>query len=566
MQDPKTLPEEKSISRVDSGKNRLGAASNVLAPIPSSPSLSRKPETKEAGNTTQSSPINPRARKGSLSKAATTSPRRDSSRLSQPSSKSLPSLPRRSSSIASSSSSPTSLRSRRGSTKSATLPSNNNPNKQPRKRRATAGTFSKPSGPSLAVNKVNTPLRFRTGYTNTVMTAMLGLGWQRVPAEDESWDIYWCDAVWVREAPPSAFSRNTQRVCHYPNHYELTRKDCGVNNMKRLKRRLQKEFGKSVDTGCDFYPPTFTLPSEYHMFVEVFKRNKDSVWIMKPVARAQGKGIFLFTKLSEIINWKKDTRFLDDKDKEGRAEMYIVQKYIPNPLLVGGKKFDLRIYVLVTSYKPLTVWLYRQGFGRFSGHNFSMDKKDIANAFIHLTNVAIQKTAADYDKSKGCKWAISRLRSYLYTQYTREEVEKCFLDMNTVIIRSLQSVETIMIQDQHCFEVYGYDILLDDTLKPYLIEVNASPSLTADTQEDKILKVGMLQDTLTIVELDMRKKNPTDLKRVGGYDLMWHDGDVSPTFNENEPILGGVHLPTSTLGTYMGDREESLKYARQFLP
>ena len=49
----------------------------------------------------------------------------------------------------------------------------------------------------------------------------------------------------------------------------------------------------------------FYLQTEYHMFVEEFKKNPGQIWIMKPVAKSQGKGIFLFRKLKDIVDWKK---------------------------------------------------------------------------------------------------------------------------------------------------------------------------------------------------------------------------------------------------------------------
>ena len=154
---------------------------------------------------------------------------------------------------------------------------------------------------------------------------------------------------------------------------------------------------------------TFHLPLEYALFVDEFKMQaaKDStnIWIMKPTARCQGKGIFLFNKLNSISNWAENQQ----------AEPYIVQRYISNPLLIGGKKFDLRLYVLCTSYQPLTVYLYRSGFARFTHYRY--DESKINNTEVHLTNVAIQKTTEDYNDTLGGKWLVDKLKLYMLSKY-----------------------------------------------------------------------------------------------------------------------------------------------------
>jgi len=70
-------------------------------------------------------------------------------------------------------------------------------------------------------------------------------------------------------------------------------------------------------------------------------------------------------------------------------EAYVICRYIDKPLLIGKKKFDLRIYVLVTSYRPLKVWLSTLGFARFCNEKYSCEPGEIDNMMMHLTNVAV---------------------------------------------------------------------------------------------------------------------------------------------------------------------------------
>ena len=73
------------------------------------------------------------------------------------------------------------------------------------------------------------------------------------------------------------------------------------------------------------------------------------------------------------------------------GETMVIQQYIPNPLLLDGYKFDLRLYVLVTSFHPLEAHIYREGFGRFATEPYSLQPDQTHNLFVHLTNSSIQK-------------------------------------------------------------------------------------------------------------------------------------------------------------------------------
>ncbi|XP_063716020.1 probable tubulin polyglutamylase TTLL9 [Symsagittifera roscoffensis] len=414
----------------------------------------------------------------------------------------------------------------------------------------------------------NRVIRFRCGFTNTILDVLRNRGWNHVTEEGADWDFYWCDVGWMREVFDHCYMDEGARICHFRNHYELTRKNLMVKNFKRYRKQLEREAatagGKSEALKMDFYPPTFELPTEYHMFVEEFKKHPSATWIMKPAAKSQGKGIFLFRKLKDITDWKKNSVYKpasqqnhqdSQGEKEAQVETYVVCKYIDNPYLVGNKKFDVRFYVLVCCYAPLKVWLYREAFARFSTVRYNLES--IEDNVVHLTNVAIQKLAPDYDPERDCKWSFASLKRYLTAKHGNEEVAQLMREIDELVIYSLKSVQKIIINDKHCFELYGYDIMLDTAMKPWLLEVNASPSLTASSPQDYELKYRLLDDMVTVIDMENRLTGKE--KRIGGFDLMWHDGPVLVNDGGVEYTSAPGHCTNSFLGCSNENRQKQLK-------
>ena len=311
--------------------------------------------------------------------------------------------------------------------------------------------------------------------------------------DDDDWNFFWASVNTIRQIfSGKSYIKLTdyQVLNHFPNFYELTRKDLMAKNIKKYKKLLLKE-GKSVDH-LDFLPLTYVLPQDMSIFIEEFKKYPNALWILKPNNKCQGQGITLLNKTSKVkkMNFSKKVT-TDNNQTVNINDIYVVSKYIENPFLMGGKKFDLRIYCLVTTFHPLKAYLYQQGFCRFCNEKFSVDVSDINNIYMHLTQ-----------KSNGGKFSLQNLHFYLENVYGYERAKKCHQDITQVIIGALLSVQNVMFNDKHCFELYGYDILIDQNLKPWLIEINSSPSLSTTTKGDFILKKRLINDVIDIVITD----------------------------------------------------------------
>lgn len=146
------------------------------------------------------------------------------------------------------------------------------------------------------------------------------------------------------------------------------------------------------------------------MFVEEYRKNTQSTWIMKPTGKSQGAGIFLINKLSKLKRWSREakTSFHPAIGKES----YVISRYIDNPLLIGGKKFDMRLYVLVTSFRPLKAYMFKLGFCRFCTVKYDTSVTELDNMYVHLTNVSVQKHGVSLFSS----WLINNSNWSNYTQ------------------------------------------------------------------------------------------------------------------------------------------------------
>jgi len=186
----------------------------------------------------------------------------------------------------------------------------------------------------------------------------------------------------------------------------------------------------------------------------------------------------------------------------------VLQRYIRNPCLLDGYKFDLRLYVCVTSFSPVEAFIYRRGFARLSSRQYSTDAAGTQDKAIHLTNSSIQKHVEDgaastvhnagQEHAGGTKISLE----YLWQRLAAEgkDVEAAWANIVDVVVKSLVCLDDVIPHQPNSFEVFGYDVLLDENLRAWLIEVNSSPSMGIDSQLDARTKLSLIRDTVALVD------------------------------------------------------------------
>lgn len=255
----------------------------------------------------------------------------------------------------------------------------------------------------------------------------------------------------------------------------------------------------------DFYPETYLFPKDKQKLKKDW--DGETVLIVKPEASCQGKGIYLTREVEDITE-----------------EHCVVQFYIDKPYLMEKMKFDLRLYVLVTGVNPLRIYLSREGLARLSTKVYDeVDDENLDDMMMHLTNYAINKNSQKFQPNRAAIVdCVGHKRSLKYTlkflkKMEGQDTELLMKQIKDIIVKTMisgqpsldavfKSVQIDDYENSMCFHILGFDIMLDSKCKPYLLEVNHSPSFSTDSPLDEKVKGDLIRDTINMLGLTRKRK------------------------------------------------------------
>lgn len=361
--------------------------------------------------------------------------------------------------------------------------------------------------------------------------ALDALGWKQ--GDEQDWDTCWFtgmpDASEFKAVGPG------RSINHIPGNNALTIKSRLFESVSRMRDRVSEQFGSGHAnvSRLDFLPRVYSMPRDYHLLQQAALDDPCRRWILKPKNASRGRGIRVVSDIASVP----------------MESSWMVQQYLANPHIMRQRKYVLRLYVLVSSIDPLRVYLHRQGFAKLASAPY--DVNDADNPFSQLTNPDINAL------NGGVEVPVEFVDLERYRAWLREEGhddERLFAQIRDLVTLTVISAVGSMRRQsadcgadtRGCYELLGLDCLIDDQLKPWILECNLSPSLGvcaapdggADIEER--VKAEVVSDTVGLVGMDIARQPHSvdgdragqirlqagqEQSRAGGFERLWPNGN-----------------------------------------
>lgn len=318
---------------------------------------------------------------------------------------------------------------------------------------------------------------------------------------------------WVERRSDIDFGRlkeGQQIVNHIANNFLFTTKN-GLFHVLKDHERARKKKDPSFSIAA-FVPETYRMDvaEERTALQSTIQREPDgTAWIIKPSNMNQGRGITIKASKEELkeICGKKDGALA------GGATS-VVQRYMKSPLLLDGRKFDMRIYMLIAKAANPALVFYHEGYCRLSHEKFEMGRFD--NLQMHLTNAAVQRKHPDHkEKGEETIWAMDELQQYLSMNSLApgDWVSATMVPRVQEIMKIVfESIRDKVDRRRGQFDLIGCDFMVDADLNVWLIECNSNPALWRTCKVTKALLPPMISEVLNIaIEIHEKERNKKEI-------------------------------------------------------